>query len=546
MSLDKYLEKRSFDQTPEPEGGESHSDKLIFVVQKHAASHLHYDFRLEMKGVLKSWAVPKGPSMKPDEHRLAQEVEDHPYDYKDFEGQIPKGQYGGGTVIIWDEGTYEPVEKIEGGKKEMENWLISHFYKNSLKIRLHGHKLKGDFTLVRMRERGENAWLLSKLNDKYALKTDIVKKDRSVISGLTIEQMAENRDAKIWRSNREEAFEQSAAQRKQAEDTKTEKHNKTPVKDEGNWSRILNKEITSEQTLNFDGQELTFNNIEQELWKGINKAELISYYHTVTPYILPYLEDRPLSLHLTDAGAASPGFYIKDMAGHEPEFAEIFSTERKHKKKGKEDTINYMVCNNEASLLYLINLGCIDLNPWSSRTTSPDEPDFISVDLDPSDNDFNKVIQTTLAAKEVFDKYKLKAALKTSGKTGMHLFVPCNGFDFAEARKLAELLCSEVQKLVPEISTTEVTIAHRGDKLFVDASQNDFGDTLASAYSARPYYQPTVSTPLTWDEVNENLHPGNFTIQTVPDRIKQKGDLFKELFDEKIKASNSKILKKLL
>jgi len=126
--LEQYNAKRNFKKTAEPEGGSPHSDKLLFVVQKHAASHLHYDFRLEVKGVLKSWAIPRGPTMDPEERRLAMPVEDHPYDYKDFEGIIPGGQYGGGTVIVWDEGWYEPAaaEPLKG-KKEQEHRIMSSY-----------------------------------------------------------------------------------------------------------------------------------------------------------------------------------------------------------------------------------------------------------------------------------------------------------------------------------------------------------------------------------------------------------------------------------
>src|SRR6195952_3894897 len=158
MSLIKYKEKRSFDKTPEPMGGKPTGNALSFVVQKHHASHLHYDFRLEMQGVLKSWAVPKGPSMNPDDKRLAMMVEDHPWDYRNFEGIIPEG-YGAGTVIVWDEGTYTPVED-QGSKKLDEKYLLHHLYQGSISFILKGKKLKGEFTLVKTVARGENAWLL--------------------------------------------------------------------------------------------------------------------------------------------------------------------------------------------------------------------------------------------------------------------------------------------------------------------------------------------------------------------------------------------------
>jgi bifunctional non-homologous end joining protein LigD len=192
MALEKYRQKRDALKTPEPFGGKSDDKNVLrFVIQKHAASHLHYDFRLEMEGVLKSWAVPKGPSTDPDIKRLAMMVEDHPYDYRNFEGIIPQGQYGGGTVIVWDEGTYQPAEPVGETKNEYEKQLLHGLYSGKLKFILNGKKLKGEFALVKAYGRGENGWLLMKLDDKYASQTDITKKDKSVVSGKTLEQVAE-------------------------------------------------------------------------------------------------------------------------------------------------------------------------------------------------------------------------------------------------------------------------------------------------------------------------------------------------------------------
>lgn len=201
MSLAKYKEKRSFDKTPEPTGGKPKDSKLHFVVQKHHASHLHYDFRLEMEGVLKSWAVPKGPSMNPADKRLAMMVEDHPWDYRNFEGIIPSG-YGAGTVIVWDEGTYEPVEKKKT-KKEDEKSLMHHLHQGAISFVLKGKKLKGEFTLVKTHGRGENSWLLIKKDDEFASTEEISKKDKSVISHKTLEQVKAH-PAKEWKSNRAE------------------------------------------------------------------------------------------------------------------------------------------------------------------------------------------------------------------------------------------------------------------------------------------------------------------------------------------------------
>jgi bifunctional non-homologous end joining protein LigD len=192
MGLTQYKKKRSFDDTPEPEGKKkSTKGGLRFVVQKHDASHLHYDFRLEMEGVLKSWAIPKGPSLNPQDKRLAMMVEDHPYDYRTFEGTIPEGNYGAGTVMVWDEGTYEALGHETEPIKKQEKALLEELKKGDVKVVMHGEKVKGAFALVKMKGRGENTWLLIKKVDDEATEKDITKKDRSVKTGRTLNQIAE-------------------------------------------------------------------------------------------------------------------------------------------------------------------------------------------------------------------------------------------------------------------------------------------------------------------------------------------------------------------
>jgi bifunctional non-homologous end joining protein LigD len=188
MSLAKYKTKRNFKESPEPTGGKANGNQLRFVIQKHDASHLHYDFRLEMEGVLKSWAVPKGPSTDPDIKRLAMMVEDHPYDYRDFEGIIPSG-YGAGTVIVWDEGFYEPADFDGRDKKTQNKEMLRQLYAGKLKFIIKGKKLKGEYALVKAHGRGENGWLLFKVKDRYASVHDITKKDKSVVSKKTIAQV---------------------------------------------------------------------------------------------------------------------------------------------------------------------------------------------------------------------------------------------------------------------------------------------------------------------------------------------------------------------
>lgn len=199
--LAEYTRKRNFKKTAEPRGkvGGRSRRGLRFVIQKHAASHLHYDLRLELDGVMKSWAVPKGPSYDPKVRRLAMEVEDHPIEYNKFEGTIPEGEYGGGTVMLWDRGTYEP--ETGGG----EDAVRGGYERGDLKIVMHGERMLGGWVLVRMRRdpAGRPQWLLIKHRDEFADPdvdvTAVVT--TSVATGRTMEQIAK-RSRRVWRSNR--------------------------------------------------------------------------------------------------------------------------------------------------------------------------------------------------------------------------------------------------------------------------------------------------------------------------------------------------------
>lgn len=329
-------------------------------------------------------------------------------------------------------------------------------------------------------------------------------------------------------------------------DVRTSRSEHSPAVVRGNnWSEVDQEKIRNEDQLDVDGCAVRVYNVDRQLWNGVTKAHLIQYYHAIAPYLLPHIQGRPLSLHLKLKGPRAPGSYIKDMEGREPECATIFTTPRKHHKEGRRDIIDYLVCNNTPTLLYTINLGCIDVNPWTSTIHTPLNPDYIIIDLDPSDKDFTKAIAAARAAKTVFDKHRLKAFPKTSGKTGIHLYIPCRSFTFPQARQIAENICAEIHLLLPGITTTELTVADRGTRLYLDPNQNDYADTVAAPYCVRPAGRPTVSTPVTWRELDDTLDPATFTIHTMDERLKKKGDLFLQVLDGRIAAENDKQLRKL-
>jgi bifunctional non-homologous end joining protein LigD len=274
--------------------------------------------------------------------------------------------------------------------------------------------------------------------------------------------------------------------------------------------------------------KLELTNLQKLYWpeEKISKGDLLNYYESIAGFILPYLKNRPLSLKRNPNGILDEGFFHKDAGDIAPSWmktADIYS-ESSHK------TVHYLVCNNVKSLLFIANLGCIEMNPWNSTMNKLDRPDYFIIDIDPSENNsFDQVIDVALAVKEVLDRAGVAGYCKTSGASGMHVYAPCNKkYPYEEVRDFAKLVATLVNDLLPSITTMERSIAKRGaDKIYIDYLQNSRGQTLASAYSARPKPGATVSTPLEWKELKSGLHPSSFTIKSINKRLDKKGDLFK-------------------
>ena len=259
---------------------------------------------------------------------------------------------------------------------------------------------------------------------------------------------------------------------------------------------------------------------------AITKGMVVDYYQQMSEYILPYLKDRPESLKRNPNGINDNGFFHKDAGEDAPSFIKSFKVFSESANK----EIDYIICNDKATLAYLNNLGCIEINPWNSTTKSLDKPDYLIIDIDPSDNnDFEQVITTAIAFKKLLDKAGAASFCKTSGATGLHIYVPMGKkYLYDTVKDFAHSLCMIVNEELPEFTSLERNLAKRGkDHIYLDYLQNRRGQTIACAYSLRPKVGGTISTPLLWEEVKTGLHPSQFNIKTLPDRLKKLGDIFK-------------------
>jgi bifunctional non-homologous end joining protein LigD len=817
VGLAEYRRKRRFDRTPEPRGKTASKGRALrFVVQKHDATRLHYDFRLELDGVLKSWAVPKGPSLNPADKRLAVRVEDHPLDYRTFEGTIPAGNYGAGEVIVWDEGTYRPAAApgAGNGADEIRRGLEA----GRLNVLLEGHKLKGEFTLIRTRRKGEEEgknWLLIKRSDEWATDRDVTADDHSVRSDRRLkdggaraprkrgrppasgsarasmprhvrpmlatlvdepfdrenwlfevkwdgyraiaevaprhvelysrnqtsfndafptiveslkrlrhsavldgeivaldeagrsqfqllqnfrrsgkgrlvycvfdllyldgrdlraeplrtrrrllapivkglpnvmlsESVAERGIAffsaaikhglegivakaanspyregrrgpdwlKIKTHNRQEAViggfteprrsrkhlgavvlgmyedndlvyightgggsseAQLAELRERLEPLVQEScpFRKTPkVNARVHWvspklvcevrfqewtadgrmrqpillglredkpARSVHRETPKmvhparparaasrrteapNERVSRSGPEPALTNLDKLYWPddGYTKGDLIDYYRDIAPIILPYLRDRPMSLHRHPDGINAESFFQKDVSRNPPP-PWVQTVPIPSESTGK--TGRYVVCQDAATLLYLANLGCIEMNPWNARMGALENPDYLVLDLDPVDLPFVRVVEAAIAVRKVLDRAGIESFCKTSGKRGLHVFVPLGArYTHDEARRFAEVVAQVVHAELPATTSLVRSPSERKRKVYLDYLQNRRGQTVVAPYSVRPKPGAPVSTPLLWREVKKDLDPARFTMKTIRRRVDRLGDLW--------------------
>jgi bifunctional non-homologous end joining protein LigD len=273
-----------------------------------------------------------------------------------------------------------------------------------------------------------------------------------------------------------------------------------------------------------NGPPLT--NLDKVYWPadGYTKGDLVAYYRDVAPVIMPHLRDRPMSLHRHPDGIAGGSFFQKDVGRHPPP-AWVRTIVVPNESRG--GTITYLVCDDEPTLLYLANLGCIELNPWNARAASPDRPDWLVIDLDPEAITFGRVVEAALAVRKVLDGAGVECVCKTSGKRGLHICVPLGaGYDHGQARQFAELVAMIVDRRLPASTSRERSPAMRQHRVYLDYLQNRRGQTLAAPYSVRPVAGAPVSTPLRWAEVRRGLDPTRFTIRTLAKRLDRVGDLW--------------------
>jgi bifunctional non-homologous end joining protein LigD len=458
----EYRRRRDFGLTPEPSGGKPSGTGYSFVVQKHHASRLHYDFRLELDGVLLSWAVPKGVSMRPNEKRFAARTEDHPLDYGDFEGVIPKGQYGGGTVMLWDRGTWTPYA-AEGDPRET-------LRRGKLVFDLHGEKLNGRFHMVRTKSPGDKEqWLIFKGRDADARDEDVTLKDRSVSTGRSLEEIAAAPD-RIWHSNRE-----------------------------GPSIVELVKQIPTRVKLT---------NLDKVMYPelGLTKAAVIAYYATMSERLLGHVSGRPMSL-LRCPDGRTKCFFQKH--GTTPLLPEVH--------KGGD----WVSIDDAEGVIAVAQLGVLELHTWGCHRSRLEQPDQLVMDLDPDPVvRWESVVGAAVELRDRLRALGVESFVKTTGGKGLHVVVPFSprpelGWEPFKvfARDLAQAVAADS----PRQFTTNQRKSARAGKIFIDYLRNTRGATAVAAYSPRAREGATVSCPITWEEL-AGVKPAQLNVLSVPSR----------------------------
>jgi bifunctional non-homologous end joining protein LigD len=344
------------------------------------------------------------------------------------------------------------------------------------------------------------------------------------------------------KSPQEVVWEKAAAAPKPANEN-TILHDKKLIKAPGKKERKTLLNPTDEtQVRIIDGHELKFQNLSKVYWpkEKITKRNMLNYYYQVAPYILPYLKDRPQTLNRYPNGIKGEAFYQKDVKGKVPGWIDTFPYHSEVDGRDKE----FMVCNNEASLLYIASLGCIEINPWSSTVTAPDKPTWCIIDLDPDKNTFDQVIAAANITKQILDAIGVDAYCKTSGSSGLHIYIPFGEkYTYEDSKEFARKIAAILHAQIPKYTSIERQTKNRGGKMYIDFLQNRPQATVASVYSLRPKPGAPISMPLHWNEVKKGLKITDFTIFNAMDRIREHGDIFKRVLGKGINLQQA--LKKI-
>ncbi len=659
VASSEYDRKRDFGRTPEPQArrDKDRGGPPVFVIHRHEARRLHYDLRLEVDGALASWAVPRGFSFDPSDKRLAVRTEDHPLEYEHFEGVIPAGEYGAGTMQIWDRGTFrcidakqqptDPRQSIAGGE---------------LKVILDGRRVRGEWHLVKTKQ-DENSWLMFKSKDRYAARDDARAVDMDLrgarakarparLAAIRYEEEREPfsdpgylfemefagvrafaiiDDGEVeWRGlgrrtipELDEALAQVRAQSaildgavvalddtgrpsRAALDARLRGDTDTPLQFytfdvlhfEGLDLRdlplierkaTLTRIVPPSATILYvdhvagDGERLcttvaatgleaviakpadgryrkghgwvripvdsaghadtldaalaerdaklssrrapAISNPGKIYWpdEGYTKSDLCSYYAQVADVLLPHLVNRAVHLHRFPDGIEGESFYQHKPGEGAPDWLHVVEI----------DGSPQIVCDDLRHLIYLGNLGSIDLHPWMSTLDHLDNPDWVVIDLDPKEAPFQDVVKMARAAGRLLRGIGLRPLLKTSGKSGLHVYVPLlPHYTYDQARMFCEGVARVLARENSDIATVERNIQQRGRRVYVDFGQNRKGQTVVAPYVARPVPGATVSTPLQWDELDGDLDLRAFTIKSVPTRVAEVGDLFRAVLTD--------------
>ncbi|HYY10206.1 MAG TPA: DNA polymerase ligase N-terminal domain-containing protein [Kineosporiaceae bacterium] len=515
--LTAYRRKRDFARTPEPSGAPAQAagtPARRFVVQRHRARRLHYDVRLEIGGVLVSWAVPKGPTLDPSVRRAAFKVEDHPIEYIDFEGVIPAGEYGGGDVVVWDAGTWEPHDAPDPA---------AALDAGELHVDLSGEKLRGRFVFVRTRGgrygRGgsKEEWLLLHKHDDAAVDGwDAEDHPRSVLSGRTNDEVKANPE-RMWRSDLPASVASVLLVPAPAALEEDSLAQLDELRVQGTWHVL--------------GRDLRVTNLDKVLFPArpgeepVTKRDLLRYTAQIAPVALPYLTRRALNLNRYPNGAGTKGFWHKEVPAHAPDWLPRWT----NPEADPGETRTYLVVDEPAALVWAANFGGLEWHAWTSQVDEPHRPTYALVDLDPGGRTtWDDLLVLARLHRTAFEHLGVHAYPKVTGRRGIQIWVPIvRGPSFDETRAWVEKVSKTVGRVVPDLVSWKWQVDERGGLARLDYTQNAINKTLVAPYSPRPAAGAPVSAPISWDELDDpSLRPDGFTVRSIVGRLRERGDLF--------------------